>query len=146
MSFSYLYSSFCVSMFKNTYPLNVASCSDCNSVRTTTICVNGCPPSDDFCLTPWVSLLTCIQFHLLFHETILIHIVKKGHMYASNEFLYYVLNVDDIKHGVQLWQSVSLSKDCIIMYIVLVPMNNVTFNAFGYKSMLHIRNTYTYSL
>lgn len=69
----YLYSSFCVSMNMFTYLFNPASCSDPDSVRTTTTCVSGCPPSDDYCLTPWVCQLTCFQYHLLFYEMIITH-------------------------------------------------------------------------
>lgn len=69
----YLYSSFCVSMIMYTYLFNPASCSDSDSVRTTTTCVSGCPPSDDYCLTPWVCQLTCFQYHLLFYEMIITH-------------------------------------------------------------------------
>lgn len=68
----YLYSSFCVSMITFTYLFNPASCSDSDSVRITTTCVSGCPPSDDYCLIPWVYQLTCFQYHLLFYEMIII--------------------------------------------------------------------------
>lgn len=87
----YLYSSFCVSMITYTYLFNPASCSDSDSVRTTMTCVSGCPPSDDYCLTPWVCQLTCFQYHLLFYEMIITHSKERIHeIYARLRAMSFI--------------------------------------------------------